>query len=725
MSFYHWAIRAKIGVLCLVMISSLSHLSAQSAMRSPAGSIQNSEREHHVRRAYSFPQISVTSLSLEGRWQFAVDPENMGEMQGFFRPDYDASEWRSIMAPGVWERQGITQENPALSREWMPYGGYAWYRRWVDVPNEWSAYNLEINLGRVDDREVCYFNGTKIGESKSLADENRFLIRRHLVRYGEQNLVAVWVLDTGGEGGIVSGPLYLKPRLEWDAIGLVFQSPDGTYTYFPEQPIAFRVSIRNPLDGGVQGLLHVRVVSYEGTEVYAKTEPVWVDARKSMGILYSLYPLPRGHYSVEMRLTHGELEVKRSVSWFVVLGYPIAFRDIAASPFALGGGALFHIALEQHPTLGATRLAQHARVGAYWGRNDLWWGLIEKEKGRFEWEKADSAVELFRRYKITLLGILCYFSAWSGNKAPQTDVEISEYVNYVSEMVKRYKGQVQYWEVWNEPNLAGFWSPHPDPVVYAKLLKAAYAAAKQADPDVKIVGMVTSLVDLDFIRAVLEQGAGHAMDIISVHPYQGQPPTDFSEGTELGKLVVLKELLEEYQLNIPIWITECGWQSLGDVTEQIQAEYVVKFYVKTLAQGLVERIYWFNLSDWGSPDSPTGGHFGLVHNDQSPKPSYAAYYTMVEQLHDFQRVQPCERIDCGTSGVLAYEFLFPDGRQTYVMWSDDGEREVRLPAGVTSVVDIMGRKREITSSAVTVGRSLLYLMVGANVSSTPDHIDQD
>lgn len=722
MPLHYWTIGAKIGGFCLAVTAMLACSSLQPVVFTPESSLLSSETKHYVRRAYPFPKITVTSLSLEGEWQFAIDPENVGEKQGFFRPDYDTTGWRTIGAPGKWERQGITQENRTMPREWMPYGGYAWYRRWIDVPEEWSAYDLEINLGRVDDREECYFNGTKIGESKGLDQENRFLIRRHMVRYGKPNLVAVRVLDRGGEGGIVNGPLYLKPRLDWNATKLVFQSPDGTYTYFPEQPVAFQIGIKNPLDGGVQGDLHVCIKNYEGEEVYAKTESVWIDARKSRSVSYSLYPLPRGHYRVEMRLTHGELEVKRAVSSFVVIGRPIVFQDVSASPFGLCGGALFHIALEQHPTLGATRLAEHARVGAYWGRNDLWWGLIEPEKGRFDWAKADSTVELFRRYDINLLGILCYFSAWSGNKAPRTDAEISEYANYVFEIVKRYKGQVHYWEVWNEPNLSQFWSPHPNPVVYAKLLKAAYAAAKRADPDVKIVGIVTSLVDLGFIRKVLEQDVGGSMDIVSVHPYQGQPPTDFGPRTELGKLVALKKLLEEYKLSMPIWITECGWQSLGDITEKMQADYVVKFYVKTLAQGLVERIYWFNLSDWGSPDSPAGGHFGLVHDDQSPKPSYAAYYTMVEQLHDFQHVQ---QVDCGTSGVSAYEFLFPDGRQAYVMWSDDGERNVRVPAGVTSVVDSMGREHEIRNSTITVARSPLYLRFRTNVSSTSDYIDQD
>jgi hypothetical protein len=716
MRLRYWTIGVEIGGFCVAVIAMLACSSVQPVVFTPESSLLSSEREHYVRRAYAFPAISMTSLSLEGDWQFAVDPENVGQKQGFFKPEYDASEWRTIMAPAAWEHQGITQQNPALPREWMPYGGYAWYRRWIDMPMDWSAYDLEINLGRVDDREVCYFNGTKIGESKGLDDENRFLIRRTLVRYGKPNLVAVRVLDTGGEGGIVNWPLYLKPRLPWDAIELVLRAPDGTYTYFPEQPVAFEVAIRNPLHGRVQGLLDVRVTDYERTAVYEKTASVRVDASKIWSVLYSLYPLPRGHYTVEMRLTHGELEVKRSVSSFVVIGHPIAFQEVAASPFALCGGALFHIPLEQHPTLGATRLAQHARVGAYWGRNDLWWGIIEPEKGRFEWDKADSTVDLFRRYNVNLLGILCYFSAWSRDKAPQTDEQISEFAKYVFETVKRYKGQVHYWEVWNEPNLSLFWSPHPDPVVYAKLLKESYAAAKQAYPDVKIVGMVTSLVDLDFIRKVLEQGAGEAMDIISVHPYQGQPPTDFGKGTELGKLAPLKALLTQHRLgDIPIWITECGWQSLGDITERIQAEYVVKLYVKTLAQGLVERIYWFNLSDWGSPDSPAGGHFGLVHMDQSPKPSYAAYYTMVEQLHDFQHVQ---QMDCGTSGVSAYEFLFADGRRTDVMWSDDGDKDVRLPRGATSIIDIMGRERAVTSTSLRVGSSPLFLRCEKSMSSS-------
>jgi arabinogalactan endo-1,4-beta-galactosidase len=37
-------------------------------------------------------------------------------------------------------------------------------------------------------------------------------------------------------------------------------------------------------------------------------------------------------------------------------------------------------------------------------------------------------------------------------------------------------------EIWNEPNHAWFWPSGPDPARYAEMLKAAYGAAKAADP---------------------------------------------------------------------------------------------------------------------------------------------------------------------------------------------------------------------------------------------------
>ncbi len=84
---------------------------------------------------------------------------------------------------------------------------------------------------------------------------------------------------------------------------------------------------------------------------------------------------------------------------------------------------------------------------------------------------------------------------------------------------------VHTYEVWNEPNLAGFWKPVADPVRYTELLKAAYLAIKQADPLATVVSgglapALTSGGDIDareFAQAMYANGAQGYFDALGHH----------------------------------------------------------------------------------------------------------------------------------------------------------------------------------------------------------------
>ena len=86
---------------------------------------------------------------------------------------------------------------------------------------------------------------------------------------------------------------------------------------------------------------------------------------------------------------------------------------------------------------------------------------------------------------------------------------------------------VQYFEIWNEPNLAVFWSPTPDPAAYTADLKAAYAAIKAADPSAVVLsgGLAPAEndgTDIDprtFLQDMYADGAKGSFDGLGFHPY--------------------------------------------------------------------------------------------------------------------------------------------------------------------------------------------------------------
>jgi hypothetical protein len=492
----------------------------------------------------------------------------------------------------------------------------------------------------------------------------------------------------------------------YDQIGLTVLPPRH-FIYFTLQPVIFDVELSNPTSTMLTFDLECTISNVYSQQVFQQVYgAVAIAAGGKQTITVNAGVQPACWYSVVFDIIEGGSVEATHPSSYVVLPGITQYDAPGTSPFALGGGSLFHMSLAEHATLGERRLDMHRIVGAVQGRNDLWWGQIEPSPGVWDFTKVDSAVALFEKHDISLLGIFCYASAWAPNGyAPSNAEEVAEFVNYAKTLAARYKGRVKQWEVWNEPNIVPFWTPAANPPIYTEILKQTYTEVKKIDPSIKVVGMVTSLVDLVFIEECLKNGAGPYMDVISVHPYQDPvPPTDMS--SEIGKIYSLRQLLTTYGVSVPIWITECGWQTIS-TSEETQAEYVVKFYVDLLSRNIVERIYWFNLDDWQPRESTDCCQYGLLYCDQTPKPSYLSYYVMTRMLHDLKQIEKLSNV--GSSKVSGYKATFSNRKPVYIYWSNQGTRTVPIPAGVKMKTDIYGKSELVTGTTVQVTTSPLFL----------------
>ncbi|HXK94440.1 MAG TPA: glycoside hydrolase family 2, partial [bacterium] len=95
-------------------------------------------------------------LNLNGAWNFAFDPENAGETNGWFQPDY--ADWpKTITVPYPWESRlsGIADTN---------YKGTAWYQRRFTLPAEWNGKQILLHFGAVDWYAKVWVDGTLVGE---------------------------------------------------------------------------------------------------------------------------------------------------------------------------------------------------------------------------------------------------------------------------------------------------------------------------------------------------------------------------------------------------------------------------------------------------------------------------------------------------------------------------------------------------------------------------------
>ena len=129
--------------------------------------------------------------------------------------DYDISDWNSMKIPTVWQDAGLD------------YNGIVWFRKEVQIPTDWDGEDLILNLGPINDYDFTYFNGTFVGCETHVTKVRSYSIPAELVKPGEENIIAVQVIDIGNVGGIFGKPEQLN--LESKTHGTI--SIAGTWKY--------------------------------------------------------------------------------------------------------------------------------------------------------------------------------------------------------------------------------------------------------------------------------------------------------------------------------------------------------------------------------------------------------------------------------------------------------------------------------------------------------------
>jgi hypothetical protein len=395
---------------------------------------------------------------------------------------------------------------------------------------------------------------------------------------------------------------------------------------------------------------------------------------------------------------------------FIMVSSVIAQPAYDDSPFGINGLKLIHGREDPNVWVNAVKTAKVMRdAGIKWDRLELWWSVIEPEKGKFDWSFADKAARFYKQQGIKAMVILCYSSAWSKGKPPTDAVERARYANYVYKVVSRYKDTYKVWEIWNEPNIPTFWDK-PDVKQYTLLLKDAYKAAKRADPTCLVLAGCTSGADLGFIKGIKKYGGWDYCDGISIHPYSmsGGPITQ-----QLDRILrITQSVISESGKRKELWITEMGWTTHVPSMNDAQAVYLFQSYVIALANN-VKKLFWFDLVDWAEK-------WGIVRSIEpfNPKPAYRAYKTLVRNLDGMVfegYLKMPISVSCYVFKPKQYTSNIQHRRyeRLLVLWSNDGyKHEVALSVDAKSTAwDIMGGKVEIKPSKIPVGNVPIMLVV--------------
>lgn len=149
-------------------------------------------------------------LDLSGIWDFKIDPEEVGEQNGWFN---GLTQARPIAVPGSWNEQYEDIYN---------YLGLAWYVRRTYVPSNWQGERVFLRVGSANYFGTVYVNGERVGSHEGGHLPFAFDIS-HLVKWNTENVIAISVENhltpTRVPSGNISSPISgfaTHPRTTYD-----------------------------------------------------------------------------------------------------------------------------------------------------------------------------------------------------------------------------------------------------------------------------------------------------------------------------------------------------------------------------------------------------------------------------------------------------------------------------------------------------------------------------
>lgn len=189
-------------------------------------------------------------ICLNGTWEFAFDPEDIGEQHQWFAPEKpDDSPWTlQIQVPYPWEslaawgneeqasNENYLSKNAYLNPEEVTCGGLdregnyrgeprhtiGWYRRTVSIPENWGDRRVILKFGAVDWEATVWVNGKQVGTHESGYLPFELDITNALIP-GEQTCIVVRAYDAQDHGEQLAGKQigwYVRTSGIWQTVYL-------------------------------------------------------------------------------------------------------------------------------------------------------------------------------------------------------------------------------------------------------------------------------------------------------------------------------------------------------------------------------------------------------------------------------------------------------------------------------------------------------------------------
>ena len=136
-------------------------------------------------------------VSLDGQWQFQLDPKGIGQKNHWFGSDDPFS--GNIQVPGAWDAQGYGHETEKLKHNYI---GKAWYKKEVVIPDSWQNQKIFICFGGVYRYAKVWINNQYLGEHIGYTSDFEFEITPYIT-FAKTTIITIeidseqrWDIDT-------------------------------------------------------------------------------------------------------------------------------------------------------------------------------------------------------------------------------------------------------------------------------------------------------------------------------------------------------------------------------------------------------------------------------------------------------------------------------------------------------------------------------------------------
>jgi hypothetical protein len=300
-------------------------------------------------------------------------------------------------------------------------------------------------------------------------------------------------------------------------------------------------------------------------------------------------------------------------------------------------------------------------LGVQWSREEMSWANLEPHgEGNFNYEPYDFWINELVKRGIHVIGSLQTTPSWASG-VPQGSPDWywhapgnpQDFADFAAEMAAHYRGKIDVWEIWNEPDVEITFRCDCDRAErYARMLELSYNAIKRANPNAIVLIGGLSIHDrnnggMAFLDSVVARSGGKLnFDVLSIHPYM---PDREPENTDPNTVVQnfpyrldmsYKWLQAHNAANKEIWITENGYSTCSScgtlgVSEDEQARRLVRLNVIAMGAPGVTHFTYFQLKDkFNAGPADLWGNMGIMRNDMSEKPAYVAYRVLTHHLRE-------------------------------------------------------------------------------------------